>query len=162
MAAVSSSSGDEVGSGSGVEAETAAGGPLRREQQALQLLRRPGMDYRRLTAIPAVGRRAPVDGEYAELAEQIDAQVEIQARYTGYVERQQMEIERQRRQAEQRLPDDIDYDEVRGLSHEVRQKLSEARPVTVGQAGRVPGVTPAAVSLLLVHLKRWQYQQKSA
>jgi len=136
------------------ETETAAGGPLRREQHAIQLLRRPGIDYERLTAMPAVGRRAPVAGEYAELGEQIDAQVEIQVRYQGYVERQQMEIERQQRQAEQKLPDDIDYDTVRGLSHEVRQKLSEARPATVGQAGRVPGVTPAAVSLLLVHLKK--------
>jgi tRNA uridine 5-carboxymethylaminomethyl modification enzyme len=136
------------------ETEAVIGGPLRREQHAIQLLRRPGMDYSRLTGLPAVGRRAPVSGEYAELGEQIDAQVEIQARYQGYVERQQMEIERQQRQAEQELPDDIDYDAVRGLSHEVRQKLSEARPATVGQAGRVPGVTPAAVSLLLVHLKK--------
>jgi len=139
-----------------LDADTQAvlGGPLRREQYAIQLLRRPGMDYTRLTGLPAVGLRAPITDEYAELGEQINTQVEIQARYQGYVERQQMEIDRQQRQAEQTLPEDIDYDAVRGLSHEVRQKLNEARPATVGQAGRVPGVTPAAVSLLLVHLKK--------
>jgi tRNA uridine 5-carboxymethylaminomethyl modification enzyme len=134
--------------------EAAAGGPLRREQFALQLLRRPGVDYATLTSSPAVGRRVPIDGEYPELAEQIDAQVEIHARYQGYVERQQVEIDRQRRYAEQALPEDLDYASVRGLSHEVRQKLEEARPVTIGQAGRVAGVTPAAISLLLVHLKK--------
>jgi tRNA uridine 5-carboxymethylaminomethyl modification enzyme len=78
----------------------------------------------------------------------------VQAKYSGYIDRQQDEIERQRRHEEARLPEDIDYATVRGLSAEVRQKLKEARPETVGQASRVPGVTPAAVSLLLVHLKR--------
>ncbi len=130
------------------------GGPLRREQTALQLLRRPGIGYQLLTQLTAIGARAPAAGEYPELTEQIVAQVEIQARYRGYVERQRDEIERQRRYADWSLPDDIDYARVRGLSHEVRQKLTEARPVTVGQASRISGVTPAAVSLLLVHLKK--------
>lgn len=81
-------------------------------------------------------------------------QVEIQARYAGYIERQQDEIERQRRHEETRLPEGLDYAAVHGLSTEARQKLAAARPATLGQAARVPGVTPAAVSLLLLHLKR--------
>jgi tRNA uridine 5-carboxymethylaminomethyl modification enzyme len=88
------------------------------------------------------------------LAEQVQLQVEVQAKYTGYIDRQHDEIERQRRHEETRLPENIDYAEVRGLSIEVRQRLQEARPDTVGRAARVPGVTPAAISLLLVHLKR--------
>lgn len=78
----------------------------------------------------------------------------MQAKYSGYIDRQREEIERQRRHEETRLPDDIDYGDVRGLSSEVRQRLKDVRPATIGQAARVPGVTPAAVSLLLVHLKR--------
>ena len=70
------------------------------------------------------------------------------------MERQQREIERQRKQSELRLPDDLDYDDVQGLSVEARQKLAEARPETIGRAARVPGMTPAAVSLLLIHLKK--------
>ncbi len=81
-------------------------------------------------------------------------QVEVQAKYSGYIDRQQDEIERHRRHEETRLPDGIDYAQVRGLSTEVRQRLTQARPGTVGQASRVPGVTPAAISLLLVYLKR--------
>jgi tRNA uridine 5-carboxymethylaminomethyl modification enzyme len=81
-------------------------------------------------------------------------QIEVRAKYAGYIERQQDEIERHQRNEETCLPDDLDYLQVAGLSHEVRQKLGEARPATVGQAGRVPGVTPAAISLLLVHLKK--------
>ena len=80
--------------------------------------------------------------------------MEIQTRYAGYLKRQGEEIDRQRRFADAVLPDDLDYAAVRGLSHEVRQKLGDHRPATVGQAGRIAGVTPAAVSLLLVHLKK--------
>ena len=72
----------------------------------------------------------------------------------GYIERQHDEIERQRRNEDTRLPDDLDYADVRGLSNEVRQRLVEHRPATLGLAARIPGVTPAAVSLLLIHLKR--------
>jgi tRNA uridine 5-carboxymethylaminomethyl modification enzyme len=88
------------------------------------------------------------------LIEQVAVQLEVQAKYTGYIDRQQDEIERQRRHEQTQLPVDLDYALVRGLSTEVRQKLREARPTTVGQASRVPGVTPAAISILLVHLKR--------
>jgi tRNA uridine 5-carboxymethylaminomethyl modification enzyme len=88
------------------------------------------------------------------LPAQIRAQVEVRAKYAGYIERQEDEVERQRRNEETRLPDDLDYMQVAGLSHEVRQKLSDARPATIGLAGRLPGMTPAAVSILIVHLKK--------
>ena len=78
----------------------------------------------------------------------------MQARYAGYIERQQDEIHRQKRHDGLALPDDMNFDDVRGLSNEVRQKLERIRPATLGQAGRIPGVTPAALSLLLVHLKK--------
>ena len=81
-------------------------------------------------------------------------QVEIQARYAGYIERQSREIERSRAHEDAVIPDDLDYGQVHGLSAEVSQKLSEHRPATLGQASRIDGVTPAAISLLLVHLHR--------
>ncbi|HTE42325.1 MAG TPA: hypothetical protein VK629_15995, partial [Steroidobacteraceae bacterium] len=93
-------------------------------------------------------------GEDLRLLEQVALQIDVQAKYTGYIDRQTEEIERQARHEDTQLPLDLNYKEVLGLSNEVRQRLSEARPTTLGQAGRVPGVTPAAVSLLLVHLKR--------
>jgi tRNA uridine 5-carboxymethylaminomethyl modification enzyme len=89
-------------------------------------------------------------------------QVEIQAKYHGYIERQQDEIERQRRNENKRLPGDLDYRQVRGLSAEVREKLMAVRPETLGQAARIPGVTPAAVSLLLVYLKKSAAARQSA
>ncbi|MGA7799591.1 MAG: tRNA uridine-5-carboxymethylaminomethyl(34) synthesis enzyme MnmG, partial [Gammaproteobacteria bacterium] len=112
----------------------------------LDLLRRPEVSYAALTALAQVGSGS-ADPRVAE-------QVEVQAKYAGYIERQQAEIERHRRQDEQPLPADIDYQTIRGLSAEVREKFQRHRPQTVGQAARIPGVTPAAVSLLLVHLKK--------
>ena len=130
------------------------GGPLRREQKALELLKRPELSYPAVTSITSVGSRQRNVIETAELSEQIDKQVEIQARYSGYVERQTKEIEKSRRHATTSLPTDLDYDQVRGLSHEIRQKLFDIRPATIGQASRISGMTPVAVSLLLVHLKK--------
>ncbi len=127
---------------------------LRREQRALELLKRPDVDYAWLTALERVGPRAAAPDEYPELTGQIVAQVEIEARYAGYVRRQQDEIERSRGTDGLPLPDDLDYAAIHGLSHEIRQKLSRQRPATVGQASRIPGVTPVAVSLLLVHLQK--------
>ena len=127
---------------------------LRREQRALELLKRPDVDYAWLTALAKVGQRVAGAGEYPELAGQIDAQVEIEARYAGYVQRQHDEIARNRGTDELKLPEDLDYALIHGLSHEIRQKLSRQRPATVGQASRISGVTPVAVSLLLVHLKK--------
>jgi tRNA uridine 5-carboxymethylaminomethyl modification enzyme len=132
------------------------GAPLAREAHAFDLLRRPEVSYTALTALDAVGRPEwMLAGDADErLIEQVQLQVEVQAKYTGYIDRQQDEIERQRRHEQTRLPETIDYTQVRGLSMEVRQRLQEVRPATLGQAARVPGVTPAAISLLLVHLKR--------
>jgi len=132
------------------------GTPLLREAHAYALLRRPEVSYEALTQLPPVGRPDWMSGAAADerLVEQLQQQLEVQAKYTGYIDRQQDEIERQRRHEQTRLPDDIDFAQVRGLSTEVRQRLKEVRPATLGQASRVPGVTPAAISLLLVHLKR--------
>ncbi len=110
-----------------------------------ELLRRPGVSYRSLAAIPCFGEGLP-EGPESE-------QVEIDARYAGYVARQEAEIERSRRHEETVLPEGIDYAAVPGLSNEMREVLGRARPATLGQASRLPGVTPAAVSLLRVHLK---------
>ncbi len=128
------------------------GTPLTREVHALDLLRRPEVAYSQLVAVPTIGQPAQLDDD--RLAEQVAVQLDVQAKYDGYITRQTTEIERQRRNEETSLPLDIDYGVIRGLSNEVRQRLNEARPATIGQASRVPGVTPAAMSLLLVHLKR--------
>jgi tRNA uridine 5-carboxymethylaminomethyl modification enzyme len=122
------------------------GQPLAREATLMELLRRPEATYESLMALPGAGR-AVLDAEVAQ-------QIEIQAKYAGYIERQADEIERGRRHEETRLPNDLDYANVRGLSIEVRQKLTRHRPSTLGEAARLSGVTPAAISLLLVHLKR--------
>jgi len=128
------------------------GAPLTRDAKAFELLRRPEVSYYALLGIESVGKPQLVDDD--RLIEQLAVQVDVQAKYTGYIDRQSEEIERQARHEDTHLPGDINYREVLGLSNEVRQRLGEARPVTLGQASRVPGVTPAAVSLLLVHLKR--------
>ena len=124
--------------------------PLGRDCSAFDLLRRPEVSYD--DVLEVVG--PPEVSEDDRLPQQVRAQVEVRAKYAGYIERQQDEIERQRRNEETSLPADLDYAQIAGLSHEVRQKLEQARPATLGQAGRIPGVTPAALSILLVHLKK--------
>ncbi|MGD1982594.1 MAG: tRNA uridine-5-carboxymethylaminomethyl(34) synthesis enzyme MnmG [Chromatiaceae bacterium] len=126
------------------------GDVLRKETRALDLLARPTADYVKVTSLAPVGE-ASIAGD---IAEQVVDQVQIQARYAGYIDRQQDEVDRARRAEAIRLPVDLDYSRVTGLSAEVCEKLARHRPETLGQAGRIPGVTPAAVSLLLVHLKR--------
>ena len=121
------------------------GRPLGRDQTAWELLRRPEVGYEDLMRIAGPGIDDP----------KVAAQLEIEAKYAGYVERQNDEVARARAREEQRIPDGFDYSAVRGLSAEVSEKLALHRPATIGQAGRVSGVTPAAVSLLLVHLKRF-------
>lgn len=106
-----------------------------------ELLRRPEQSYARLF---------PDSGLDAEVVEQI----EIQAKYEGYIERQRAEVERNAEMEARELPADLDYRQVKGLSAEVQQKLNRHRPRTIGQAARISGITPAAISLLLVHLKR--------
>jgi len=130
------------------------GGPMKREQKALELLKRPELSYRALTDIKTVGRRKTDPTESIEMSEQIESQVEIEARYSGYVLRQQQEIDRARHNEQISLPDDLDYAGVRGLSNEIRQKLGTTRPATLGQATRISGMTPAAIAVLLVHLKK--------
>ena len=127
-------------------------GTLAREQRAFELLRRPQVSHAALCGI--VGRGDADWSDDERLAEQVALAVDVEAKYSGYIERQHDEIERQRRHEDTRLPDDVDYSQVRGLSNEVRQRLIEHRPATLGLASRIPGVTPAAVSLLLIHLKR--------
>ena len=130
------------------------GGGLSRETHALELLRRPGVTHAMLTALPDVGEAPAPTGLHAEVVEQIGPQVEVRMRYEGYIARQQTEIDRSRRQHTTRLPPELDYRAVAGLSNEVREKLARIRPVDIGQASRISGVTPAAISLLLIHLKK--------
>ena len=130
----------------GRDASAALGIDISRECSGLDLLRRPELDYARLAAVPSFGP-AVDDAAVAE-------QVEIEAKYSGYLERQREEIARQRGAEETAIGDGFDYAAVRGLSAELRQKLEQVRPQTIGQAQRIPGMTPAAISLLLVHLER--------
>ncbi len=110
------------------------------------------MSYADVVAIVGPSPATWPDDE--RLAVQVPLQVDVQAKYSGYIDRQREEIERLRRSEDTRLPEDLDYAAVRGLSSEVRQRLLQHRPATLGHAARVPGVTPAAISLLLIHLKR--------
>ena len=135
------------------EAERVLGAPLKREQRLEDLLRRPDVGYH---ALMVLSGSEPVDDP------QVAEQLEIQAKYAGYVERQRGEIERGARYDELAVPGTLDYDQVQGLSNEVREKFKRQRPATLGQAARIPGVTPAAVSLLLVHLKRQGLLRQSA
>ncbi|WP_226467262.1 tRNA uridine-5-carboxymethylaminomethyl(34) synthesis enzyme MnmG [Luteimonas panaciterrae] len=130
----------------GREAVATLGIELNRETNVLDLLRRPELDYTKLMTVSAF---APAV-EDAAVAEQ----VEIEAKYSGYLNRQREEIARQQRHEDTAIPTDFDYALVRGLSAEVQQKLERVRPQTIGQAQRIPGMTPAAISLLLVHLTR--------
>ncbi len=122
------------------------GKPLEREYSLYELLRRPEVTYAGLMTLPQ-GDDFVADTLVAE-------QVEIQAKYHGYIERQKTEVARHMHHEETCLPQDLDYRSVRGLSSEVQQKLNQHKPETVGQAARISGMTPAAVSLLLVHVKR--------
>jgi len=124
------------------------GQPMEREYRLFDLLRRPQVSYASLLTLPGAGA--------AVAAPEVIEQLEIQAKYQGYIERQKDEVEKSLAHESLSLPDDIDYAKVHGLSFEVRQKFAQMRPQTLGQASRLQGVTPAAISLLLVHLKRYQ------
>lgn len=130
----------------GREIAQTLGVEVSRESSARDLLKRPELDYAKLMQVASLGP-AVADAEVAE-------QVEIGVKYAGYLDRQRDEIERQQRNESTPIPDGFDYAAVRGLSAEVQQKLERVRPQTVGQAQRIPGMTPAAISLLLVHLTR--------
>jgi tRNA uridine 5-carboxymethylaminomethyl modification enzyme len=130
------------------DVERVLGQPIEREYSLEELLRRPNVSYRSLIELDMSG--TVVDDDT------VSEQVEIQVKYQGYIERQQEEVRRGEANESTVLPQDLDYRAVRGLSAEVQQKLGFHRPGTIGQAARISGVTPAAISLLLVHLKRRQ------
>lgn len=126
--------------------------PLKREASLMELLKRPELEYPDVASLKGQGVE---DWRIAE-------QVQITAKYAGYIQRQQEEIDRLHRHENTALPEGIDYDTVDGLSNEIKQKLNEARPVTLAHAGRISGVTPAAVSILLIHMKKRQLLKTDA
>ena len=138
------------------DSERLLGKAIEREYSLADLLRRPAVSYEALMTLPGLAAGV-ADAEVSQ-------QVEIQTKYQGYIDRQHDEVARHEHNETTRLPQDIDYREVHGLSVEVQQKLNQHKPETVGQASRIQGMTPAAISLLLVHLKRGlkKPQQKSA
>jgi len=129
-------------------------GSLTRAYKLNDLLTRPNISYLDLMSIEKFGP-AVDDAKVAE-------QVEVQFKYAGYIDRQQLEIDKQKNHEEMTLPDDFDYASIKGgLSNEARQKLEDQKPTTIGQASRIPGITPATISILLVHLKKHRYQKAS-
>ena len=127
-------------------------GELSREYRLGELLRRPNVSYQALMSLPNIGPGVN-DAKVAE-------QVEVQFKYAGYIDRQQQEIEKQLKHEEMALPEDFDYLSIKGgLSNEARQKLHEQKPATIGQASRIPGITPATISILMVHLKKHGYKK---
>ena len=138
------------------EAERVLGKAIEREYALTDLLRRPNVSYGSLMSLTGIdGQRF----DNPELDPAVAEQVEIQIKYAGYIDRQAKEVERHEHYEAMKLPDDLDYMSVRALSIEVRQKLQKHRPETLGQASRIAGVTPAAISLLLVHLKKGGFRQ---
>jgi tRNA uridine 5-carboxymethylaminomethyl modification enzyme len=137
------------------EARRVLGQPMEREYPLLELLRRPDVTYGTLMTLPGAGPGVD-DVQVAE-------QVEIQAKYQGYIERQQVEIERSAQQEDTHLPQDLDYTKISGLSIEAQQKLAKHQPETLGQAARISGITPATISVLMVYAKRgFAGQRKTA
>jgi tRNA uridine 5-carboxymethylaminomethyl modification enzyme len=125
------------------------GKPIEHEYTLFELLRRPDVSYERLMSLRIGGEGG--NGLTDPLAVE---QIETQAKYQGYIERQSEEVARNRANEETPLPDDLDYARINGLSAEISQKLIRHRPQTIGQASRIQGMTPAAISILLIHLKR--------
>jgi len=141
------------------------GKPIEHEHSLADLLRRPGIDFDAVEAMARVARpEAGVSRETlvaelgADLAGAVIEQVEIATKYAGYIDKQVDEVARAQGLENLRLPDEIDYAQVTALSFEVRQKLQQHRPETLGQATRISGITPAAISLLLVHLKKKRFR----
>ena len=141
--------------------ELLIGKALQRECTAAELLRRPELDYTAVSGLSTVGAFDAASLASDEQREQVELQLEVQAKYAGYIERQEREIAKHAKQESLRLPENIDYSLVDGLSNEARQKLAASRPVTLGQASRLEGMTPSAVSLLLIHLKKRQLRKSA-
>jgi tRNA uridine 5-carboxymethylaminomethyl modification enzyme len=127
----------------------------------VKLLKRPEYRYRDIIALPDVGPSDLTKDMPDEQREQVELQIEVEEKYAGYIDRQDREIAKHAKQESLRLPEDIDYESVDGLSNEARQRLSQARPSTLGQASRLEGMTPSAVSLLLIHLKKRQLKKSA-
>jgi tRNA uridine 5-carboxymethylaminomethyl modification enzyme len=145
------------------------GKALEHEHNLADLLRRPGVSFDTVAAIDSLTRpesavsRGTLEAELgAPLAAEVIEQVETSIKYAGYIDKQTEEVERAAQYEQLALPMDLDYSEVAALSHEVRQKLNRFRPATLGQASRIAGVTPAAISLLLVHLRKGRLRAGSA
>jgi tRNA uridine 5-carboxymethylaminomethyl modification enzyme len=146
-------------------AEATLGKALEREYSLADLLRRPGVDF---AAVESLADRARPDAGVSaaalreelgpELAQAVIEQIEVSIKYAGYIGKQRDEVERGLQSEHLKLPETLDYNEVTALSFEVRQKLNRHRPETLGQASRISGVTPAAISLLLIHLKKGRYK----
>lgn len=136
----------QPGSGKAEQAVLEMNSPVSKETRALDMLARPEVTYTGLMKLAEIGPGV------ADI--RVSEQLEIQAKYAGYIQRQQVEIDRLRSKEAVKLPENFDFEKVRGLSFEAREKLIKSRPATIGQAGRIPGMTPAAISLLLIHLKR--------
>jgi tRNA uridine 5-carboxymethylaminomethyl modification enzyme len=137
-----------------VEAERVLGKAIEREYALADLLRRPNVSYDSLMTLKGIDGRDLAGPGLGDTDDAIKEQVEIQVKYAGYIDRQAREVERHEYYENLKLPTEIDYMDVKALSIEVRQKLNKHRPETLGQASRISGVTPAAISLLLVHLKK--------
>jgi tRNA uridine 5-carboxymethylaminomethyl modification enzyme len=133
----------------GRQAETVLQKPLEKEYKALDLLRRPEINYEILSRID----RTLINDKIKSIPE-IAQQIEIQAKYEGYITRQMGEIKKHQSYNETKIPDNFDYNLIKGLSNEVRQKLMHIKPITIGQAARIPGITPAAISILIIYLKK--------
>lgn len=133
--------------------------PLAREYSLASLLTRPGISYRSLMG--AIADKQEIE-PVSRAKQQAVQQVEIQLKYQGYIDRQAEEIERLKRQEDTGLPADFDYESMHGLSNELKQKLTAARPENIGRASRIPGMTPAAISLLLIYLKKYQAVSRRA
>jgi tRNA uridine 5-carboxymethylaminomethyl modification enzyme len=147
------------------DGERLLGKPIEREYRFEDLLRRPGVTFDTLTDVAAIAGIAPAVSRetlHAELgqglADAVIEQVEISVKYAGYIGKQVDDVARAAHFENLRLPDDFDYGHVTALSHEVRQKLARHRPETLGQASRMSGMTPAAMSLLLIHLKKRRFE----
>jgi tRNA uridine 5-carboxymethylaminomethyl modification enzyme len=143
------------------EAERVFGKAIDREYNLADLLRRPDVSYSALMSLDGAKHQSPEmvdalagDDVSRETARAIIGQIEIAAKYSGYIDRQRDEVERAAHYENLKLPEDLDYNQVTALSFEVRQQMTRQRPETLGQASRMSGVTPAAISLLLIHLKR--------
>jgi len=136
------------------DATRVLGQPLQREYSLMQLLSRPEVSHKNLMTL--------TDFDASDIDKVVIQQIEIQAKYSGYIDRQETEIARNLSYEETTLPGDIDYSQVNGLSNEVMQKLSEHKPHSLGHASRIPGMTPAAISLLRIYLKKNHYLLKES